>query len=126
MGGRQMTPSENVLKILGFAMRVPPHKQIESFSEETLKTLADQIRQRFSDTGRMNFARSVCGDLRKFGFQVPKDSDSEDIVWHTDEECSDILLDMDYDTYTDDMVQETLEFIDECLHPQASQPVPEH
>ncbi len=113
---------DSVLKVIGFAMHVPPRRQFDQFSEETLQNLAEQIRHRFSDSGRLDFARSACQDLRKYGFQVPKDSDSEDITWYSDTECTEMLCDMDYNLYTEEMVQEALDFIDSCLHAQTPQP----
>ncbi len=114
--------TDNVLKILGFAMRIPPSKDITQFSTETLAHLSNNIRQRFSDQGRMDFAKVACQDLRRFGFQVPKDTQGEDIEWYADGDCQDAILDADYAMFTNEMVDETIAFLEECMHPQTQQP----
>lgn len=112
-------PSENVLTIVSLACIIPLTRPLDRWPKETLTHLIDNIEKRFSDDGRMEYSRAVCRNLDKFGYRIPEIPKNPSGDGYLQESfCIEHVLNTDYETYTDDMVQETIEYLDACIHPK--------
>ena len=124
-------PSDDVLKILGSIIFVPPKKAIKDLDLDNLQKINEFLKERFSDAGRQKFSQKICNNLKKFGYQVPKitkdstigdDSDfDEGFEFYSDEECADIVLENDWAMYPEDIVDEAIEFLEACIQQKNKQ-----